>query len=519
MVSHLWGEDAYLKHVSGLMKTVATESVQSVEKLLLPAEHLAKTSRALMESEIIPSQANAQLERYFFENISQYSNFSGMYFGWVNGDFLHVSHETKAHAHSPFFSKYITGVDDKKKSTFIERSASFQMVCTWEESDTYDPRDRPWFKVVKSGELQWTNPYLYFTSKTPGISVSIPVLADSGEPIGALGIDIEIGTLSHYLSKNQLSANSSAFIINKDLSVVAHTDVDSSVLTAPDGKPSFSLIKVSELQSQLTAQALIALSVSGQDFLSSGIREVVFDFEGAPYHAVFHSYRKQGLDWTIVVIAPESDFIGHIRTAQYWKIAVAVVVSLLITLCALFLALRFLRPVSELQESVLRDSLTGLYNRRALDSLGDGMVKKCHNQGLSVSIVMIDIDHFKKINDRYGHPAGDEVLVSVSQRMSCVLQETDMLVRYGGEEFSLLLFDADLAVAVSVCERLRAAISGDEVLTDAGSIPVTISIGVVQIPMGDDHLVQSLYLADQALYVAKRQGRNCVSTQHDVQAS
>jgi len=516
LVSHFWGEDAYLKHVRGLMNTVATESVQSVESLLLPAEHLANTSRALMESKVVPIEVNIELERYFFENIKEHSNFSGMYFGWINGDFLYVSHTNKTQTDNPFFSKYITSENGQKRRFVIERNASFDAVSTKNVYDAYDPRDRAWFKILKKGGLQWTNPYLYFTRKTPGITASIPVLSDSGEPVGVLGIDIEISNLSHYLSKNQLSPNSSAFITNKDSRVVAHTDVDSLVLTGSDGEPSFAATRVDELKSQVTEQALKALVANGKGGESTGIDDVTFDFEGKPHHAVFHSYRKQGLDWTIVVTAPESDFIGDIRAAQSWRITVAVCISFLITLCAFFLALHFLRPVKELQESILRDPLTGLYNRRALSSLGDGMAKESHRQGHSVSVAMIDIDHFKKINDTYGHPAGDEVLVSISQRMLHALQKSDVLVRYGGEEFVLLLFDADLAVAQSACERIRRAINSDEVLTDAGPIAVTISVGVVELAEDDDYISQSLGLADQALYMSKRQGRNRISTQHDL---
>ena len=92
LVGHFWSEEAYLKHARGLMKAVATESVQSVESLLLPAERLIKTSRSLIESDTIPLEDNTKLERYFFENIRENTNFTGMFFGWVNGDFLHVSH-------------------------------------------------------------------------------------------------------------------------------------------------------------------------------------------------------------------------------------------------------------------------------------------------------------------------------------------------------------------------------------------------------------------------------------------
>ena len=516
LISHLWGEEAYLKHVRGLMRAVATESVQSVENLLLPAEHLIRSSRELLEADVLPTEPNTKLERYFFESIRANTNLSGMYFGWMNGDFLFVTH-AEPNSGSPFMSKYILSSQEGERSSHqIFRSATFAERYRVSTEDPYDPRTRPWFNAVGGTELKWTIPYIYFTSNKPGITVSIPVLDKEGEPIGVLGLDIEITNLSYFLSKNELSPNSSALIATSDYRTVAHTDFDAIMQTDPNDPNKHRLIRIEDMQDNLVNQTLAALDASGQPFVSDDVRSVTFEYLKQTYHAIFHSYNKLGVNWTVVITAPERDFIETIRSAQRWQILMAVLCSLIVTLIAFLLALRFLRPVGELQESLLRNTLTGLYNRRALDNFGDSMVKEAHRKGRVVSMAMVDIDRFKRINDTYGHPIGDEVLVATSQRMLHALKKSDVLARYGGEEFALLMVGADLGEAKKVCERLRRVVNQAPVITKSGSIAVTVSVGVAQVSVDCDYFHDALAEADQALYMAKRTGRNRVCTVKDL---
>lgn len=364
----------------------------------------------------------------------------------------------------------------------------------------------------------WTQPYIYHTSQLPGVTVSIPVLNAEGEALGVLGLDIEVSNLSNYLSKNELSVNSVALIATDDHRMVAHTDLD--LILKPNLEENkHHLAKLEEMDDECINAALEALALQGSPFVSDEIRAVDFQHEGERHHAVFNSYNKLGVNWTVVVISPESDFLSTIRSAQFWQIVSAIICSLLLTILAFVAALRVLRPVRELQERVLRNPLTGLYNRRALDQIGVGLLKESQSNGLPVSIAIIDIDLFKAINDSFGHSVGDEVLISVSQRMQQVLKKTDLLVRYGGEEFVVLLFDADLKTANTICERIQQAINNSKTKTESGSIPVTVSVGVSEIKAEDDSYRAALDLADQALYIAKRNGRDQVCTSDKIDCS
>jgi diguanylate cyclase (GGDEF)-like protein len=122
-------------------------------------------------------------------------------------------------------------------------------------------------------------------------------------------------------------------------------------------------------------------------------------------------------------------------------------------------------------------------------------------------LVLLDIDHFKAINDTYGHPAGDEVIRSLGQACRQVVRAADMAGRLGGEEFALLLPHTSLEAAREVAERLRLLVAGTEVTTRAGSIAFRISLGVAERRPEED--VDALYIrADEALYTAKREGRD-----------
>lgn len=162
----------------------------------------------------------------------------------------------------------------------------------------------------------------------------------------------------------------------------------------------------------------------------------------------------------------------------------------------------------QLKEQALRDPLTGLYNRRALDSLGDRELARCRRLGQPLVVMMIDVDHFKKVNDTYGHPGGDEVLKALGKLLLGNVRVTDVVCRYGGEEFFVLLPGMPCEVATDRAERWRQAF-GDlvTVLGDA-RIQATISTGIALYPDHGDTLPALIHCADTALYQAKSEGRN-----------
>jgi len=157
------------------------------------------------------------------------------------------------------------------------------------------------------------------------------------------------------------------------------------------------------------------------------------------------------------------------------------------------------------------DELTGLYNRRWVKNMLDRQMKRSRFSSDPLSILLVDADHFKKINDNFGHAAGDEVLRVLSRTMVDCVRPTDLVSRYGGEEFIVILPGTSRPGSIVVAERLREAVSAVKIVSgEVGELPqVTISIGLAQ--MEDDESMEEFIIrADKALYVAKENGRNRV---------
>ena len=169
----------------------------------------------------------------------------------------------------------------------------------------------------------------------------------------------------------------------------------------------------------------------------------------------------------------------------------------------------------ELLEAHLRiqattDSLTGLFSRLHFFELSQREVRRQVRRQSPLSLLLIDLDHFKKINDRFGHSAGDQALVFFADTCRANLRETDIVGRVGGEEFAVLLPDTKLEDALELSRRLLRSLSQAPLQVDSAEIHVSASIGVVVVEPGDDGLRQAYSRADQALYQAKAQGRNRV---------
>ena len=163
--------------------------------------------------------------------------------------------------------------------------------------------------------------------------------------------------------------------------------------------------------------------------------------------------------------------------------------------------------------------LTGLPNRRGFLALAEKSFARASRKRQSISFIMADIDHFKKVNDRHGHEAGDEVLRVVAQRFLDCLRVEDICCRYGGEEFLVMLYDTYVIRAVLVAERLRKSIAGKPISTRGEEIRVAISLGVTEIVVADyagtrkchAEIRRAVQVSDAFLYKAKKAGRNRVA--------
>jgi diguanylate cyclase (GGDEF)-like protein len=168
---------------------------------------------------------------------------------------------------------------------------------------------------------------------------------------------------------------------------------------------------------------------------------------------------------------------------------------------------------AQMEALALRDGLTGLLNRRALQDRAHADLMAARRHGAPFALALVDVDHFKSINDTYGHQLGDQVLRHVAQALAAGLRASDDVGRWGGEEFLAILPEADTAQAVAAAERLREIVQAAPFHAPGGPIPVTVSIGVAAVPparLAEARIDDVIRVADAALYRAKALGRNRV---------
>lgn len=189
----------------------------------------------------------------------------------------------------------------------------------------------------------------------------------------------------------------------------------------------------------------------------------------------------------------------------FTAIAVPSVVAPLVSSAVLSLAYRLIAAQAALELAVRTDQLTGIGNRRAFFDLADRELARFGRGGQAFSVLIVDIDHFKALNDRHGHGAGDEALIAIAALCMSLLRRSDLFCRWGGEEFIALLPDTGLGDAVTAAEKLRTAFAG---LPLASGHRLTCSIGAATSTAGQHKLDEIIREADRQLYLAKGQGRD-----------
>ena len=190
-------------------------------------------------------------------------------------------------------------------------------------------------------------------------------------------------------------------------------------------------------------------------------------------------------------------------------------------LCALLLtpliAWPLMRQLCELEAArarldvlATRDELTGVHNRRQFLVLADREWSRCRRYDMSAALLMIDVDHFKAVNDTHGHLAGDLMLREIARAAGETLRQPDLLGRFGGEEFVIFLPHADPLGALDAAERIRERVAQLSLEWKGRVVRTTVSVGVATLDFAHDSLANLIHEADQALYAAKDAGRNCV---------
>jgi diguanylate cyclase (GGDEF)-like protein len=213
------------------------------------------------------------------------------------------------------------------------------------------------------------------------------------------------------------------------------------------------------------------------------------------------------LKWFLFVQKSEDGALAGIRHTLYVNLAVCLGVTLLVVFIT---GVALTRYQSRVEEMASTDKLTGLLNRQTLDALFQQAIALAKRTGAPLSVVLADIDRFKRINDRHGHLTGDAVLREVAATLKTSLRASDTVCRWGGEEFLVILKDCDIDAAMALAEKLRGAIADNRALSGMTAGGATASFGVAQL-LEDESVEALVGRADRALYLSKQNGRNRVT--------
>lgn len=242
------------------------------------------------------------------------------------------------------------------------------------------------------------------------------------------------------------------------------------------------------------------------DILAGENTAFTYDRDGETY--LLSSRFVPEIGWHVLVEQRESDRVGAIRHS----FLTSTIVGLGVTLVLVFVVGYAIRQYeSQLNMLAVTDRLTGIGNRRAFDISLEQSLRRAPREQTPFSVILFDIDHFKLINDSYGHIAGDQAIVEITHVIRGRIRDADIFCRWGGEEFIVLAYNCAEPEAQDLAEKIRVAVQDAAIAVHADGAPMTVSAGVTTYRPGDDSNA-ILARADNALYAAKAEGRNKVAT-------
>ncbi|MBP5856166.1 diguanylate cyclase [Marivibrio halodurans] len=334
------------------------------------------------------------------------------------------------------------------------------------------------------------------------IFINYRVMDDQGHFLGVTGVGLELDAVARIVERYRQLFDRTVYFVNADGLVTVHPD-----------------------QSQVYRQTLG--EIDGLEAIASDILgkdRGAFQVERGDQTILMTTRYIPELDWWLVVEATESDVMGNYQAGFLSNLLIGLC-AIVITLIAVSLAIN--RYQRRLEQMATTDSLTGLANRQLFDDHMTRAIGRARRSGRPISLIMLDIDRFKSINDRHGHLAGDRVLSRIAKLALSTVRRSDIAARWGGEEFVILMENCPKAEAARVAEKLRAAIETlpvaetlgktdadtpfpDEVLTASFGVSSRIPSRSADIE-DDAHVTEALLAdADAALYRAKSEGRNRV---------
>ncbi|MDF1749670.1 MAG: diguanylate cyclase [Alphaproteobacteria bacterium] len=351
--------------------------------------------------------------------------------------------------------------------------------------DKNDPRDE-WFFRVRSMTQEYeinVDPNQQENDKTT-IFINHRVYDYQNRFIGVTGVGMDLDTMAQIINRYRSDFSRTVYFIDQTGKITLHPDRSISYNKNIKSTPGLADISATILEHP------------GRSF----------EYQRDGDTILLNTRYIPELEWVLMVEQSESDATEAAGRGIFLNIIIGLI-AIVLTGLAIFLAIA--RFQHRLEEMATTDPLTGLNNRQVFDITLRQAVERSRRSKQPMSIVMIDLDHFKLVNDRHGHLTGDEVLKSVATLLRDAVRKSDILARWGGEEFALLMENCDQKAALDSAEGLRRKLSEITPVDSLPSLKQTASFGVAT--LRDNEQPEGLVdRADTALYKAKNDGRNCV---------
>ena len=325
------------------------------------------------------------------------------------------------------------------------------------------------------------------------IFINYRVFDFSGNYLGATGIGLTMDAMYRRIKEYQQRYQRTIYFVNHQGQVVLRGQNDASLVTDLRTKPGLRDI----------IDQILEAKNGGYQYESNGTN-----------HLLNVHYIPE-LQWYLFLEKDESEALVKIRQTLYINLGVCLVITLIVLMLTNLSLARYQRRIEDMAST---DKLTGMLNRQVFTILMDKLMADCARSPRPLSILMIDLDHFKRINDQHGHAVGDQVLCLVADVLQQSLRKSDVAVRWGGEEFLVVLDNCALDEAGLIAEKIRERIAQAPLAVDDKVLVVEASVGVSQL-RPDETLDQAIQRADDGLYQAKRGGRNQVGVFAEVAPS
>jgi diguanylate cyclase (GGDEF)-like protein len=404
------------------------------------------------------------------------------------------------------------------------------------EQPLFDPRERPWFQAAQSNNRDiWTSVYIDFGTHDLVATRARRVLGKQGELRGVVATDMPLRALNVFIGNLAISPNGMAFIIEPDGQLIA-SSVSPNIRQTADGRN----VRVNAAESGNPLLTEIYQQIQSelpQALKSNSTRTFIFtDSHGDKVHVAFAVFEDSaGLQWINVVALPERDFMGGISDNVMRTIVLGVLATIVVILIGMWILHWVTADLKQLSMAVNQvgsgslekplhirrndeigtlaksfqamqfrlqtDHLTGLPNRYAFEQSLNTAIKQHSQVGQPFAIMFIDINDFKMINDRFGHDVGDQVLIELALRLRTHVRQQDLVTRYAGDEFVVILKDIHTSEDLApIRNNIEKALSAPLQATGPVAACVGGAIGVAHFPTDADNANDLLILADHNMY-------------------